>query len=129
MKSFILAGLLSLMCWLPNMKDSTLKDIAKPYIGRYECKSAQLGDKDCLENFSYIRLELKDAENFILYYKEKEGKQKEVEGKYVYDKNKSVLTLSDKKGVFKREFPLNNGNLTISLPVGDKILILQLEQK
>ena len=129
MKSFILAGLLSLTCLFPDIKDSTLKDITKPYIGQYECKSAQLGKKDCLENFSYIRLELKDEENFILYYKEKEGKEKEIEGKYVYDKNKSVLIFSDKKGGFKREFPLNKGMLTVSLPLGDKILILKLEQK
>ena len=129
MKSFILAGLLSLISLFPNVKDSTLKDIAKPHLGQYECKRAQLGDKDCLENFSYIRLELTDKENFILYYKEKEGKQKEIEGKYVYDKNRSVLTFSDKKGVFKREFPLDKGILTISMPLGDKILILQLEQK
>ena len=63
MKSFILAGVLSLMSLFPNMQESTLKDIAKPYLGEYECKSAQLGEKDCLEQFSYVRLELKDAEN------------------------------------------------------------------
>ena len=129
MKSFILAGILSFMALFPNVKDSTLKDIVKPYLGQYECKSAQLGDKDCLEKFSYIRLELKDDENFILYYKEKEGRKKELEGKYAYDKEKGVVKLCDKNGVFKREFPLDKGILTISLPLGDKILILQLEQK
>ena len=98
-------------------------------MGEYECKSAQLGDKDCLENFSYIRLELKDTQNFTLYYKEKEGEQKEVEGKYLYDKEKSVLMLSDKNGVFKREFPLNKGILTVSLPIGERNLVLQFEQK
>ena len=129
MRSFILSGLLSLMMLFPNLRESTLKDIAKPYLGEYECKSAQLGKKDLLENFSYIRIELKDSENFTLYYKEKEGKGKEVEGKYVYDKEKELLMLADKSGVYKRGFPLNEGILTISLPMGEKNLVLKFEQK
>ena len=129
MKSFILAGVLSLMSLFPNMQESTLKDIAKPYLGEYECKSALLGEKDCMEKFSYIRLELKDAENFILYYKEKEGKKKECAGKYAYNKEKGVLTLTDKNGVFKRGFPLSEGIITISLPIGERNLVLQFEQK
>lgn len=129
MKSFILAGILSLMSLFPNMQESTLKDIAKPYLGEYECKSAQLGEKDCLEQFSYVRLELKGEGNFILYYKEKEGKKKECAGKYVYEKEKGVLMLMDKNGIFKREFPLNEGILTISLPIGERNLILKFEQK
>ena len=129
MKSFILAGLLSCMALFPNVKGGSLKDIAKPYIGEYECKSARLGDKDYLEEFSYIRLELKDAESFVLHCKEKDGKKRDIEGKYHYDKDKGVLTLCDKSGVFKREFPLDKGNLTIFLPVGEKILLLQFEQK
>ena len=52
MKSFILGALLSCMTLFPSVKDSTLKDITKPYIGEYECKSARLGDKDYLEDFS-----------------------------------------------------------------------------
>ena len=129
MKSFILGALLSCMTLFPSVKDSTLKDITKPYIGEYECKSARLGDKDYLEGFSYIRLELKDTESFVLHCKEKDGKKRDIEGKYHYDKDKGVLTVSDKSGVFKREFPLEKGNLTISLPIGEKILLLQFEQK
>ena len=129
MKSFILAACLSLISLFSNIKDSGLSDIAKPYLGEYLCKSAQFGAKDCLEEFSYIRLELKDEENFILYYKEKEGKQKQIEGKYVYNKEKESLQFVDKSGVFKREFPLNDGILTIALPIGEKNLILQFEQK
>ena len=129
MKSFILAGILSLMTLFPNVKDSTLNDIAKPYLGEYECKIAQIGSTDCLEQFSYIRLELKDEENFILHYKEKDGKKKQQAGKYVYDKEKGVLRFIDKKELMKRECTLKDGVLTISMPIGEKNLILQFEQK
>ena len=59
-----MAGLLSLMALFPNASKSTISDIVKPYLGEYECKSAQLGEKNCLERFAYIRLEFKDEENF-----------------------------------------------------------------
>jgi hypothetical protein len=128
MKSFILSICFSFITLLSNIKDSDLKDITKPYLGEYLCKSAQLGAKDCLEGFSYIRLELKDQETFILHYKEKQGEKKEVKGKYVYNKESGCLQFVDKSGVFKREFPLNNGVLTISFSIGEKNLIMQSEQ-
>lgn len=129
MKSFILGCLLSLSTFLSGVKESTLDDIAKPYLGEYECKKAQIGSLDCLKRFSYIRLELKDEENFTLHYKEKGEKKKQFNGKYAYDKEKGTLTLIEEKGRFEREFPLSDGRLTVSLPVGEKMLVLQFEQK
>ena len=120
---------MSLMTLFPSVKESTLSDVAKPYLGEYECKSAQLGSKDYMKKFSYIRLELKDTENFTLYYKEKGEKKKQVSGKYVYDKEKGTLQLTEKSGLLKREFPLVDGLLTVSLPIGEKFLVLQFEQK
>ena len=117
------------MTMLSNVKNSTLDDIAKPYLGEYECISAQLGSRDCLKRFSYVRLELKDEENFTLYYQEKGEKKKQVDGKYAYDSEKGILSLTEKSGLLKREFPLNDGVLTVSLPIGDKVLVLQFEQK
>ena len=129
MKGFVLATLLSIITWFPTTKDSGLKDIAKPYLGTYECRSAQIGSKDCLERFSYVRLELQDEENFVLLYQEKGERKKEVKGKYSYNKEKGVLKLTDKEGIIQREFPLNNGVITISLPLGAKNIVLQFEQK
>ena len=129
MKSFILTCLLSLLTLFPNVKESKLEDISKPYLGEYECKSAQIGSMDCLEKFSYIRLELKDEENFTLHYKEKGEKKKQVDGKYVYDKEKKTIRFIDDGGVFKREFPLIDGKLIISMPVGGKCLMIEFEQK
>ena len=117
------------MMIFPNVKESKLTDFTKPYLGEYECKSAQLGSKDCLERFSYIRLELKDEGAFTLRYKEEKEKERQMEGNYLYNKERGVLTLTSKSGGFKREFPLSNGLLTVSLPVGEKNLVLQFEQK
>ena len=127
MKSLILGGLISLMAFFPTVKDSTLDDIVKPYLGEYECRSAQLGTMDYLEKFSYIRLELKENGTFLLHFKEKKGSKKKREGKYFYDKEKGVVKLVG-KGI-EREISLNDGLLTISMPIGKKNLVLQFEQK
>ena len=128
MKSFILTGLLSLTACFSSLREGSLCDISKPYLGEYECKRAQLGSFDCLKLFSFIRLELKDEENFTLCYQEKGEKKKERSGKYTYDRERGILTLKDESG-FCREFPLSDGKLTVSLPIGEKQLVLQFEQK
>ena len=54
----MLSGLITLLLlspWWTAMRSGTLTDITKPYLGVYECQSAQYNDKDLLENFSYIR--------------------------------------------------------------------------
>ncbi len=126
LKSSILVGALSLLLLLSPSKGE-LSDITKPYLGVYECTQATLGEKDCLERFSYVRLQLKDEENYVLSYQEKKGKRKQIQGKYSYDKQRGVVTLKDERGVFKREFPLQEGRLTVSLPIGGKMLVLQFE--
>ena len=129
MKSFIVSGLASLMMLFPNIKEQKLDDVAKPYLGEYECQRAQLGSMDCLKRFSYIRLELKDEDNFTLYYQEKGERKKQVNGKYSYNKEKKSLTLEEKSGLFKREFPLSDGILTVSFPIGERTLVLEFVQK
>ncbi len=129
LKTSILAGLSSLLLLAPSWKDSKLTDIAKPYLGVYECTQAHLGDDDCLERFADIRLELKDEENFVLVYKEKKGARKKVEGKYRYDKERKVLVATDEKEGLQREFPFDGGKLTVTFPVGRKTFVMQFERK
>lgn len=129
MRIFILSLLLSWTTFFSGIKESKLSDISKPYLGEYECISAQLGSLDCLKQFSYARLELKGNEEFCLHYREKGGKKKECKGKYIYDKDKNEIEFIDESEAFRRVFPLCNGILTISVPVGEKILVLQFEQK
>ena len=47
----MLAGACALLALFPNLspsKNGSLKEIVKPYLGVYECKNAQLGEKDLL---------------------------------------------------------------------------------
>lgn len=130
LKSSLCAGLAALLLTLAPVKGS-LKDITKPYLGAYECKSATLGDKEYLDDFSYIRLELKADESFSLYYAFKGGEKKEETGRYKYDgENKSVTLIGKGLGnrEFKKSFPLDNGKIFITLSVGGKMLIMEFEQ-
>ena len=132
-KSSVLASICTMFALAPNLstwKNNSLKEIAKPYLGVYECKSAQLGEEDLLATFSHIRLELKKDGVFVLYYSDKKGRQERVSGKYNYDEEKQTLTLQFTDGkCFHREFPIKKGQIIVSLPVGKRQLRLIFEQK
>lgn len=129
-KSSILAGLLSIGFAFSGMKESSLTDITKVYTGMYECKSATLGEKDCLDDFAFINLELNPDNTFTLYYRQKIGKTQKQTGKYIYDKDKQRITFSlGALNEYKRECSIKGGELVITLPIGAKILNLHFEQK
>ncbi len=125
MKTYILAGIFSL--FLVTAPQSNLTDISKPHLGAYDCKKAYFGSKDLLSEVSVLRLELKDEENYCLYYQEKNGQRDCVEGKYAYDRERGVLTFREKGGI-AREFPFENGKLTVTFPVGNRTVVLQFER-
>ena len=130
LKSSIAAGFAALLLLCPSFKTGSLTDMSKPYLGEYECKQARLGEEERLADFSYIRLELLQNGKYILRYCEKDGEKQEVKGKYRYDESKQTLTLyAGQSGVFKRAFPIKDGQITVSVPFGDKTLVLQFEQK
>ncbi len=128
LKTSLLAGISALLLFAPSWKDAELTDIAKPYLGVYECTQARLGSLDCLDRFDDIRLELKDEENFLLIYKEKGGERKKYEGKYRYDKERKVIILTDEKSGLHREFPFEQGILTVTFPVGRQSFVIQFEK-
>lgn len=111
-------------------KYDTLKDIAKPYLGEYECKIATLSGEDYLEQFRTLVLELKSENEYELRYQLKNGYKGKDGGKYTYDAERQTLRLSKgEKGEWKRDIPLQNGKISLSITVGEKILYLQFEQK
>ena len=132
LKSSILAGILALLAvlpWFRAVKSVQLVDVTKPYLGRYECTMANLGEKDLLEKYAYIDLELETEKEFTLYYREKEGKVRQTHGRYKYDKEKGAIHVTGLKGLFlNRPFPWENGVLTIALPLRGKNLIMRFEQ-
>ena len=124
------AGLAALMLVLPACGNGSLKDIAKPYLGEYECKSATLGEKDYAQDFSFIRLELKKDDEFTLYYSAKNGKKGEETGTYSYDEKEETLTITyGDLGVLKRKFPLKNGEIFVTLPIGSQTLSMKFARK
>ena len=131
LKSSLLAALTSLLfLFLPKLQSRALPDITKPYLGEYECKIARFGGNDLLEEFSYIKLELKADNTFVLRYKAEERSEKTETGKYKYDnKNKEITFTLDRSRIFKRKFPLEKGVIYVDFPIGTKQILLTFEQK
>ena len=125
----MLVGAMTIMMAFGDLRANALKDITKPYLGVYQCVEANLGGRDCLDGLEELDLELKSDGTFSLYYKERNRGRKEETGKYVYDPNKKTLTLLGRGDFLKREFPLEDGILTITMRVGDKLLCVKFEQK
>ncbi len=129
-KYAICAAISTLALLFSACGNGSLKDITKPYLGEYECKSATLGDVDFIQEFSYIKLELKKEGAFSLYYATKEGKKGEETGEYLYDEQNGTLTFSYAGyGGLKRKFPFKDGSLSIVLPLGAKTLTMQFSRK
>ena len=127
-KSSVLAGISALLMLFP-MGCGELKDVTKPYMGIYKCKQAKLGEYDYLDKFDELALELKGDGEFILHYQEKDGAKKTETGKYSYDKENETITLvGGAGGIFKREFPLQGGALTIDVKIAEKNLLLRFER-
>ena len=125
-KSSILAGIAALLfSTYSGAKD--LKDITKPYLGVYECTEARIGEREYLDRFSKLDLELKEDGKFILYYCEKNGKPKTQTGAYRYDKEQKTLTLLG--GGVQHAFPFENGVLTAVIPLGGYTIQLKFAQK
>ena len=124
------AVLAALLFIFPACGNSSLKDVTKPYLGEYECKSATLGEKDYVEEFSFLRLELKKDDEFTLYYSAKNGQQGEESGTYSYDEKEETITITyGELGVFKRKFPLKNGEIYVTLPIGSQTLSMKFARK
>ena len=126
LKTSIFSVLSCLLLFFPAPK-TELKDIAKPYLGVYECQQVRLSNRDLADCFSYIRLELNDDGTFLLRYAKKEGKERVEKGSYTYDKESQTLRLKG-KGI-EREFPLKDGVITMHIVFGRKNLIMQFKQK
>lgn len=128
LKSSILAGLCALSM-LAN--SSTLKEIAKPYLGEYECEQALYGDKAYLDDFEYIRIELRSDNTYVLSAKEKQsGRKTRVEGEYSYDENRKEITFQMGNNAYiKRKFMLKNGVLLMVTTFGNKVLQIEFRQK
>ncbi len=130
LKSSLCAGLIALGFCIADFRTGKLTDITKPHLGEYECESATLSGEELLDEFSYIRLELKENGVCTLYYCKKDGKKREETGKYTYDEKREEICLYGGVGkTFKRKFPLKNGKMDVTVRLGDKTLSMRFVQK
>lgn len=127
LKTSILAG----VCALLTLGGGSLKSVSKPYLGEYECKNATFGEREYLDEFEFIRLELFSDERFVLSYREKnERETHKAEGRYEYDESNGTLLLkTNGTSSIKRKFSLKNGVLLVTATLGDRLLLLRFEQK
>ena len=115
--------------WWSTLKTQPLTEIAKPYLGTYECRLAQLNEKNLLGEYDYIRLELQKENKCILYVKQKSGESKKAEGEYIYNKERQSITFCvENLSFIKREFPMKQGVIFVTLRQGDKTLLMQFQQ-
>ena len=129
-KSSLCAGLVALGFCMADLRTGKITDITKPHLGEYECESATLSGEELLDEFSYIRLELKEKGDCTLHYRKKDGKKREEKGKYTYDEKLGEICLYGGVGkTFKRKFPLKNGKMDVTVRLGDKTLSMRFVQK
>lgn len=130
MKTFLLSIFALFTFPFSAYKEGNLKEIIKPYLGEYECRSATLGDINLAERFDDIVLNLGENGVFTLTIKEKTGKKRVETGKYSYDDKKHTICFYDENNrVFKREYTLLEGKFSIVFPLGNKTARLTFEQK
>lgn len=117
---FILLGLCCLLlssnAW---SKDGKLKDVARPYLGTYECTQLFFAGENLLGRFALFRVELK-TDGGSVYYREKKSKStKTIPFDYEYNSEKKEIWASGQWSVFKVEkcFPLEKGEINVVIPI------------
>ena len=112
-----------------DIADSSLKELTKPYITRYECVLAEWGGNNFLEDFDYIRITLNDSTNMELAYKKTGESEHTFECAYTYDDDTGILRAEGTAlGVKHTEsVKIEDGKFTISFPLMGKQLVMRFE--
>ncbi len=103
---------------------SSLKDVSHPYAAEYKCKKLQIGGEDALENFEYIKLDLKHGGTFECFYLDKNGNEGAYEGKYKIDAAEGSATFSAPENSEEKTyvFPYRGGKICVEYLFGDRLL-------
>lgn len=118
------------LCEAMKSKDS-LKEIAKPYLGVYECEWLYFGDSDKKELFDYLRVELKTKGELLVTYKLKKGEAGKVPLSYEYDFDEQTLRVMGQWMLLKidRKFPLKKGELNVVTNLFGKLVNVKFSRK
>ena len=129
MRSFFGTGLLALWLTVAPLKGD-IKEITKPYLGVYECKSIQIADQELLSKEQKVVLELKKKGVFTLYYQTADGNIRRLDGKYKYEeKTQQIQLLWEGNNFFKQRFPIKNGKIIFQYQLGTRLYRAIFEQK
>ena len=115
---------------LANPKTS-LKEIAKPYLGVYECESLYFGGENKKDIFEYLRVELNPKNELLVGYKLKKGESGKVKLDYEYDFKEKTLHVTGQWMIFKmdRKFPLENGEIRVVMNLFGKLVNVKFSKK
>ena len=131
-KSSIIASLISLLFlfpWIGKIQDHGLRDVVKPHLGIYECRLAQWGGQDYLEDFEFFKLELKKDNSFTITAKPKLGATRQGGGKYEYNEGReSIVFCAENDSSLYREGQLKNGVIFLSVPIAGKTARFEFER-
>lgn len=104
---------------------SSLRDVAKPYVGEYQCEKMTLGGDDVLQNYEYVRLKLSYNGKFTLFYRDKNGRKGEYGGEYSFAENSITFTAKNGTEESSKSFPYKKGTVYIELPTDGKLLLAE----
>jgi len=127
LKISVLVPLLTLA--LNVMAFTGLKDIARPYLGTYECKYARLGERDLLEELDYITFALTPKNIFKIEFRDKNGVKGLYRGHYSFSEKDKTITINENifgKKVTKT-FIAERGTIQVNLKFGDEPLAIKFE--
>ncbi len=107
-----------------DKKGDSLKEIAKPYLGVYECERLYYGSEDKKDIFEYLRVELKTKGELLVTYKLKKGESGKVPLSYEYDFEEKTLRVTGQWMLLKidKKFPLANGEITVVMNLFGKLV-------
>lgn len=128
--AFLLCGGL-LCCGCDVNEMSTLPDITRPYAGEYECKTIRYGDRELIEKFEYIKLELDFYGEFEVTYAIREGGKGEYSGAYTVDEEAGEITFRAKTAGMERSyvFPYEKGSVIIEMQFAGKLLYAEFSSE
>ena len=130
-KSFLLGCLLfSSPLQASALLSHSLTEIVRPYLGIYECRQMLLDGEDKLNEFEYIKLELKSGGEIVLSFLDKQGKKGKTNAEYEYDEKAQPITIRKNIGnqILKRSFPLKNGEVLVHLIYETRTIVMKFEQ-
>lgn len=110
---------------------SSLEELSMPYLGYYSCESIRLGGKDCTEDFSFLRLELKRDGVMVLQIRDTLGKEQRRELFYDYVEGEKELTVRAKVGdtTIERKLPFENGEIVFTENLGGRLFVAKFTKQ